>query len=149
MEIKIGIGLDNLVFGMSQDDVKSILGEPNKIDNDKYVSGSRYYYNSKMITIRFDGDEDFKLFSIEVFNDEVIFFGQKVIGNFKKDIEKLLRDNGYSDFEYEDYVSFDTLFCDEIYSTFNFEFDRLRSIEFSPLFIDDNVIAWPNLISQD
>lgn len=31
MKVKIGIGLDDIVFGMMQDEVKKALGEPNKI----------------------------------------------------------------------------------------------------------------------
>ena len=38
MEIKIGVGLDNIVFGMSQEDVKNLLGAPNKV--------SHHYFNS-------------------------------------------------------------------------------------------------------
>ena len=33
MEIKIGVGLDNIVFGMSQEEVKNLLGLPDKVSN--------------------------------------------------------------------------------------------------------------------
>jgi len=143
MDIKIGIGLDDLIFGMTQDEVKSTLGEPNKINYGELDWGIVYYFNNKLIKTTFEQDYDFKLFTIEVFNSEVIFLGQRVIGQPKEKIEKLLYENGYSGFIYEEYDTFDTFFCESINATFDFEFDRLRSIIFSPLFIDDNNIAWP------
>ena len=45
MEIKIGIGLDNIVFGMSQEDVNSIFGIPDKISETEKINGIVYYYN--------------------------------------------------------------------------------------------------------
>jgi hypothetical protein len=128
---------------MTQEEVRSTLGEPNKINYEELDWGIVYYFNDKLIKTTFEEDYNFKLFTIEVFNSEVIFLGQRVIGQPKEKIEKLLNENGYSSFVYEDYDTFDTFFYETIYATFYFEFDRLRSIMFSPLFIDDNNIAWP------
>ncbi|EGW41880.1 hypothetical protein [Desulfosporosinus sp. OT] len=49
MEVTIGIGLDNVVFGMTQDDVKTLLGEPNKITDQELDFAIIYYYNEKML----------------------------------------------------------------------------------------------------
>ena len=78
MEIKIGIGLDNLIFGMSQDEVKSILGVPDKINDEDYAIV--FYYNSKMIKVKFDKDEHLKLYSIEVVNQDARIFGKNLFG---------------------------------------------------------------------
>ena len=143
MEIKIGRGLDNLIFGMTQDEVKSTLGQPNKINYCELDWGIVYYFNNKLLKTTFEEDYDLRLFTIEVFNSEVIFLNQRVIGQPKEKIEQLLNENGYSSFIYEDYDTFDTFFCESINATFYFEFDCLRSIMFSSLFSDDNIIAWP------
>jgi len=144
MEIKIGIGLDNLIFGMSQDEVKSILGVPNKIIDEDYSIA--FYYNDKMIKTRFDKDENLKLYSIEVVNRDARMFSQNLFGKSKEEITVLLKSRGYSKIEYEDYDTFDTLFCEEIWTTFRFEFDRLHDIEFSPLFKNDDEIIWPERV---
>lgn len=144
MEIKIGIGLDNIIFGMSQEDVKRIIGKPDKITEDERPDGITYYYNHLLIKTNFDKDEDCRLYSIEVFNPDVYMFDQKIMGKEKDEILDLLKSNGYCEIEQEDYSCFETVFCEKIWSTFEFEFNRLRNIEFSPLFGDDGAtIIWP------
>ena len=144
MEVTIGIGLDNLVFGMTQDDVKTLLGEPNKITDQELDFAIIYYYNEKMLKIKFDKDENLRLYSIEVFKPDVLMFDQKVIGKTKEQITSLLKSLGFSELEFEDYDTFDTVFSEKIWTTFCFEFDRLVSFEFSPLFEEDGeTIIWP------
>ena len=142
MEIKIGIGLDEMIFGMKMDDVKNVLGEPDKISDTEKEEGVVFYFNKIMLKIKFDKEYDSKLYSFEIFNPETIMFGQKIINKTKQKMEILLKELRYS-FEYEDYTHFETLFCEEIWSTFMFEFGKLRSIEFSPLFDQNDEIIWP------
>lgn len=72
-------------------------------------------------------------------------FDRNLFGISMNEIENLLKELGYSKAEYEDYETFETLFCEEIWTTFEFEFDRLRVIEFSPVFIDDDNRKWPEI----
>jgi len=146
IEIKIGIGLDNLIFGMSQEEVISTLGEPDKVNATEMDNVIVYYFNNELIKTKFDEEEDLKLYSIEVHNPEVLLFNKKVINHTKGEIESLLVSNGYTKFIYEDYDTFDTIFCEEIWTTFAFGFNRLRNIEFSPLFKDAENILWPERI---
>lgn len=143
MEAKIGIGLDNIIFGMNQEETKTILGEPNKISETEKDSGVVYTFNQQMIKLKFDKDNDMKLYSIEVHNPNIKMFNRRIINKTKEEIKSLLMSIGYSDIEYNEYDFFETLFCEEIWTTFEFEFDRLKSVEFSPLYKDDNEIIWP------
>lgn len=52
---------------------------------------------------------------------------------------------GYDKYEYEEYTFFDTLSVEELHTTFSFEFDRLKSFEFSPLWKNEDELIWPNL----
>ena len=71
-------------------------------------------------------------------------FNQNIYRKTRRDIEKLLNSNGYTEFEYESYDTFETLFCEAIWTTFVFEFDRLMHIEFSPIFDDGDERIWPS-----
>ena len=52
MEIKIGTGLDKLIFGMVQNDVESILSKPDKInDIDTESDNAIIYYYYDLIFI--------------------------------------------------------------------------------------------------
>lgn len=144
MKIKFGIGVEDILFGMTQEEIKSIWGEPNRINTEEKEQGIVYYFNSKMVKLKFDLDEDSKLSSIEVHNPKVKIFNRNVFLKTKEEIKSLLKSNGYINFEYEDYEIFDTFFCEDIWATFEFEFDRLISIEFSPLYKNDDERIWPN-----
>ena len=144
MEIIIGIGLDNIIFGMSQEEIKSILGEPDKINSEEIDYGIVYYFNKEMLVVKFDKDENFKLYSIESFNPEIKMFNKRIMKKSKDSIKTLLRKKGYTKVGYQEYDSFDTLYFEEIRTTLMFEFDRLRSIEFSPLLKNDDEIIWPS-----
>lgn len=133
MEIKIGIGIENLFFGMSEEEVREILGKPDKINEEEKVDGTVYYYNSKIIKLKFDKRQQCRLYSIEVHNPQMRMFGNNIFLKTQEEIEYYLKSNGYFDFEYYNYDAFETLFCKGIWTTFLFEFNTLRSLEFSPL----------------
>lgn len=146
MKIKIGIGIDNIIFGMFQEDVKAIWGNPDRVSLTEKDSGIVYSYNDRMVKLKFDEEEELKLYTIETFNPDTIMFNQKIIGKKKDEIRSILKDNRYKEPKYEEYDFFETLFCEEVRSTFEFEFDKLRSIEFSPLFNNDDELIWPKKI---
>lgn len=143
MRIEIGIGLNNLIFGMSQENVISIMGKPDKIVETEPLQDFYYYFNNKLIKIKFDSEESYRLYTIEVFNPNTIMFNQQLINKDKHEILALLKLNGYFEIEQEDYDTFETVFCQEIGSEFLFEFNKLRSISFSPLFDNEDEIIWP------
>lgn len=143
MKIIIGVGLDNIIFGLSQDEVKDILGKPDKVSETEKTDNIVYSYNYNLTKYKFDKDEDYRLETIETYNPEVILFGEKIVGMSKEQIKDLLIQNNYYNTEYEEYDFFETLFCENIWTTFQFNFDRLQSLEFSPLFKDENERIWP------
>lgn len=97
-----------------------------------------------MSKYKFDKDYNYRLETIETYNPEAGMFGQKIIGMSKEQIKNLLKQNNCFDTEYEEYDFFETLFCENIWTTFEFIFDRLNSFEFSPLFKDENERIWPD-----
>jgi len=143
MEIKIGIGIDNLVFGMSMDDVKDILGEPDKISDTERTKGIVYTYNDLLTKYKFDEEDAYVLSSIEVHNPKIFMLSQSVINCTKEELEELLERNGFNEFEYEEYDFFEILNCEQISCTFHIEFNRLKSIELTPKFNNDGSCIWP------
>ncbi len=147
MEIKIGIGLDSIQFGLLQPELIKILGQPDKVNNEEREDHVVLYYNKIMTKFYFNLDSQGKLCSIATINPEIIFFERNVIGLEKEYIISLLKTNGVTSFDCEDYESFDSIFCEEIWSSFTFEFNRLREIEFSVLMDDSGDLEkWPESI---
>ena len=91
MDIAVGVGLGDLIFGMAMADVIRVVGEPDKALDIEETGTVEYFFNSAMLTVRFS----------------------------------------------------DAVFCESIYCTLEFQFDRLIGIEFSPLLDPDDEYIWP------
>lgn len=48
MEIKIGTGIRNIVFGMTQDEIETILGKPDKVIETETPGWITYEYQDDM-----------------------------------------------------------------------------------------------------
>ncbi|MCK5148085.1 hypothetical protein KAR48_15115 [bacterium] len=145
MQINIGTGLNNINFGIKQEQLIALLGEPDKINPlDQEQEGKVIvYYNDLRAKFKFDKDEEMKLYAIEVFHPEALLFGEKLIDKSSMEIIEALKAKGYEKLAYENYKTFNTIFCETIWMTFQFEFDLLTGIEFSPLFDENEQIVWP------
>ena len=61
----------------------------------------------------------------------------------KTDFESLLDKNEIMLKVYDDYKIFDSIFCEEIWSVFGFQYDKLTDIEFSVFTDEYNNCVWP------
>lgn len=131
INIKKGIG--ELLFGMSVDDVKHLLGEPTEIENiDNGMDEETLvlHYDELGLTLFFEGEPRL-LNCIDTDNEETILFGQKVYDMQEKEMAQLMVANNYfaEDIETESWgerrVSFSEANVD-----FFFEDDELVSIVF-------------------
>lgn len=143
MEIKVGIGIDDIYFGMSQKDVVAKLGKPDKINSNLMKNAVTYFYNDKMALFYFDEEDDLKLTSIEVYHPEALMFNQPVINKSKSEIVDWLNTLEYTKLEYEEYDYFDTIFCEDIWAEFEFQFEKVVCVKFGPLFDEDDETIWP------
>lgn len=79
MNIEIGKGLSNILFGMTEDKVIERLSTPDRILTCR-EEGEEFLYNSLKIKLFFDFEENKRLYSIEVFNSDITFLSTQVIG---------------------------------------------------------------------
>lgn len=143
MIANIGIGYGGILFGMTQNDVSKILGNPDKIITSR-DDGVEWIYNSLKIKLFFGNEENERLYSIEVFHKEADYLSHTIIGMSLNDFRHFMESEGYKSFEYESYDYFETIYCDPLNTTFTVEFGKISSFEFSPLFEEDNdTIIWP------
>ncbi len=131
INIKKGIG--ELLFDMSVEDVKHLLGEPTEIENiDNGMDEETLvlHYDELGLTLFFEGEPRL-LNCIDTDNEETILFGQKVYDMQEKEVAHLMVTNNYfaEDIETESWgerrVSFSEANVD-----FFFEDDELVSIVF-------------------
>ena len=131
--INIKKGIRELLFDMSVEDVKHLLGEPTEIENiDNGMDEETLvlHYDELGLTLFFEGEPRL-LNCIDTDNEETVLFGQKVYEMQEKEVAHLMVTNNYfaEDIETESWgerrVSFSEANVD-----FFFEDDELVSIVF-------------------
>lgn len=124
-EIVPFVGLGDLKFGMTKDQVKTLLGEPSEVENvpgfeDEAVNDQleSWHYDEFEFSVVFDAVYDWRLVSISVSDPHFTLFGKSVIGADKIDTLALIESKGFSPSATED-VSDDE--DDEEIELFEFE----------------------------
>lgn len=85
MEIKPGIGVGEVHYGMTEQEVISKLGRPDRVDESEYVEGigninRELWYSSRNITFTFDEEDDFRLGVITIMGSSYRLFGKELFG---------------------------------------------------------------------
>ena len=152
-EIKYGYGLGNLKFGMTKYEVKLMLGEPSYIDEYSHSDSDNdltesWQYDELELSISFDEEEDWKLTMMSVNSNFYEFEGKSLIGKSEKDILADLASLNIEDTYLEDVSERDgenhkVIEIDDKSINFWFIDGVLDEIQWSPLFIDDDTIKWP------
>jgi len=153
-EIKLGLGLGNLKFGMSRSEVKLFLGEPTNIDRFSYTDSNEdltetWEYEDSNLSLSFDEEEDWKLLLISVTSNFYQLQGKNLIGLEKPTLIEELQKINFGTIHIEDCSENDS----ENTEVIEFEEKSLNlwlndgvldEIQWSPFFIDDDTIKWPD-----
>jgi hypothetical protein len=105
MEVKLGIGLGDISFGIAQDSLKDLIGEHDKIDRD----------NDEQLLLMYNGlkctywmDENGRLHWIQCSNPSLILHNVKVIGMEVLEAVSKIALILESSYEFEDYGSMES-----------------------------------------
>jgi len=152
-EIKLGFGLGNLKFGISRAEVKLMLGEPSFIDKYSYSDSNEdlteaWEYDELKLSLSFDEDEDWKLIMISVNSNFYKLKGENLIGLERGMLIKALENLNLGELNLEDCSEDDCenqkiIEIDEKSINFWINDGVLDEIQWSPFFIDDDTIKWP------
>ncbi|MGB5971525.1 MAG: hypothetical protein WBG70_24685, partial [Spirulinaceae cyanobacterium] len=89
MEILLGIGTDEVCFGISEKEACKHLGKPDKI----YVPDfdcKRLQFYTRRIELSFEADDGNLLGWMEIYHPDAVLFGVKVIGMMQKQVLDLV-----------------------------------------------------------
>ncbi len=89
--IELGKGIDNLQFGMSREQFKEIMGEPDEVEvmeNEDLPedTSEAWHYDELELSASFDQMEDWRLTSLAVSSDEYTFEGVDLIGLSQQEV---------------------------------------------------------------
>lgn len=153
-DIKAGEGLGIIKFGMTREQVKAILGEPDDVDtySDSDLeddSSESWHYDELEISLSFDEDTDWKLVTIAVSSPKYAFHNKNLIGLDSDALMQTLKPLEMGDYETEDWSSEEIpdhklVSFPEVQMNFWLEDGELTEIQWGPLFVDEETIRWPD-----
>lgn len=152
--INLGRGLDNITFGISKDELESIMGEPDVIDSfenedaDEFGESHVWHYDELSLSFTFDETDSFKLGMISVNDDSFVLRDVIRIGMKKQKVLDTLEEINMSDYAQEDHSNADnpnhTLVTVDSKSLYLwFDEDKLSEIQWFPFYDEDEEIIWP------
>lgn len=151
-EIKIGIGLGDIKFGMTRDELKKLAGEPTEIDTfnasgdeDEYLTES-WHYDDEEFSVSFDEEDNWKLTTISSSSENSVL-GEKLIGKKIDDVLSFLEKMGLGENELEDLSdeNINQKLVSYLRASLNlwFENDILSEIQWGVLWSDEDTPKWP------
>jgi len=142
VKLTLGQGLDIVQFGATEQQVIALLGEPDKI----YFTDAdckRVQYNVLQLEFSFEPENENRFGWVEVYNSNATLFGKQLIGTSENDVIEFLTSQLDTKPTYEDYGSFVSYTYDNEWLELQFEFGRLRNINFGVLYSDKDAPVWP------
>lgn len=149
-DIKPGIGLGNLKFGMTKAEVKLMLGEPSFIDNYSHSDSDEdltesWDYEDLELSLSFDEEEDWRLTMMSITSKHYQLEGISLIGMKEKYLLQKLEtfDLGSLDLEETEVEGQKVIEVEEQSINFWLVDGVLDEIQWSPFFLNDDTIKWP------
>lgn len=138
MKINLKNGIDNLLFGMQQNDVIAIYGKPDKqfLDEDDNMI---YLYNQKKWRLTFYADEGLKLGYIITSYPEVQLLDKKIIG---RNVEEVKNELPFKSWEMESFDSTENHFNESNWLIFQAEYDEIIRVEIGAIIKDNDEFDW-------
>lgn len=152
-QIKPLVGLGQLQFGMSREEVRQLLGEPEDVDEYSF-SGAEddrsesWHYDELDLSMSFDAEDDWRLITLAVSSDAYTLEGKALVGLNREELVSTLNDIGIHDLEEENENTLEMpgheLVSDHAkFLNFWIEDGTVKEIQWSPLFNDDDEAEWP------
>ena len=151
-EIKSGVGLGDIKFGMKRDTVKDLLGKATEIEKFAHPEkgstvAESWHYDKLEISLSFDKEDDWNLVTIAVSGKEFQYEGHSFIGMKKDEVIKVLEKLKVDDLDFEDWASEDTptqelIASDNLGINLWLEEKTVNEVQWGPLY-DDDGIDWP------
>ena len=142
MVIRPGIGVGNLLFGLSEMELVRALGPPDK----RYRTGSgalRLQYFEPRLEFSIERENGERLGWIEVHSSMFTLLGQQVVGEPIASVLVFVTEVLGEKPEHEDYGSFESFFYPRNWVELQVEFGRVVCINWGVLFNEADEPVWP------
>lgn len=145
--IQAGQGLGSIKFGITRDELKKLIGEPDEVDSfshseDEDDVTEAWHYDMLELSASFDQMESWRLVTLSVSSPKYQFEGRSLIGLERKELIDVLQGLGLTDLEYEDWSSAESpdhklIASEEAGMNFWLDEGVLSEIQWTPLYDDE------------
>ena len=144
MEVKPGIGIGLVKFGMDKEEVEFLFGEPSEKEIDQEDENKEIWiFNDEKMRLSFYPDEDYKLGYIETSNPELEFNGKKLLGLKIEEAKHEFVNRRIESWEQDKYSSFSVEFNEDYYLSLHQSYGELTEIHMGVPFKNDDEYQWP------
>lgn len=141
MKINPKNGIDQLLFGMKQQDVVAIYGKPDKEyedEDDNHI----ILYHAKKMRLTFYKEEDFRLGYIIASDENLELSGNKIIGRNATEARAELEKNGFPKWTKESYDTYENWFNEDQWIVLQTEFGEIVKFELGAMINDQDEFDW-------
>ena len=141
MKINLKSGIEQLLFGMKQNDVTTIYGKPdrNYKDEDDNVI---LVYNKLKMRLTFYQEEELRLGYIVASSPKLELFGNLIIDKPIASVKKELAAKGITKFTQEEFDTFGNYFNEENWFILQTEFEEVVKFEIGAIINQKDEFDW-------
>ncbi|MEM0578534.1 hypothetical protein [Flavobacterium polysaccharolyticum] len=141
MKINLKSGIDQLLFGMKQNDVTAIYGKPdrNYKDEDDNVI---LVYNKLKMRLTFYQEEELRLGYIVASSPKLELFGNLIIDKPIASVKKELAAKGITKFTQEEFDTFENYFNEDNWFILQTEFEEVVKFEIGAIINQKDEFDW-------
>jgi hypothetical protein len=141
MKINLKSGIEQLLFGMKQNDVTAIYGKPdrNYKDEDDNVI---LVYNKLKMRLTFYQEEELRLGYIVASSPKLELFGNLIIDKPIVSVKKELAAKGITKFTQEEFDTFENYFNEENWFILQTEFEEVVKFEIGAIINQKDEFDW-------
>lgn len=102
-KIQVQQGFDDLRFGMSREEVKSVLGEPDEVTvPEEDDTMEVWHYDELEVSVSFEEEEEWSVYTIATTSQEAMLDGEQLIGLKALALVNKLKGMGMTDLQFEE-----------------------------------------------
>ena len=141
MKINLKSGIEQLLFGMKQNDVTAIYGKPdrNYKDEDDNVI---LVYNKLKMRLTFYQEEELRLGYIVASSPKLELFGNLIIDKPIASVKKELAAKGITKYTQEEFDTFENYFNEENWFILQTEFEEVVKFEIGAIINQKDEFDW-------
>lgn len=145
--IRPAVGVGDLRFGATRDEVRTIAGEPSEVLASEEDSGSELWvYEAAAVALSFAAEENLRLVSCETFSAKSTFNGESLVGLDRDAAEAALERAGADEGAFlaeDDDEGSGQIAVPRLGLSLWFEGGAVESVGWGVLLDDDDKVLWP------